>query len=181
MRTAASLLAAAILLGCSSDPTVTVRGGPSDVPALGDLGPIEAAVPAGPNAQAVRRVAREIEARYPLIEVWEARAEEQGRLVVYAARFELEPRSAHPDFDDWSAHVRHAARDQREAAVAMLKATVDRLRSVRFVSVYQDEGLQPFWSRRQIERMAEPQRYRTFPAWQDLVLSAARLPGRPGG
>jgi hypothetical protein len=181
MRGAAAILAAAILVGCSSDPTVIVRGGSSDIPALGDLGPVEAAVAGGPAARAVRRVAREIEARYPLIEVWDARAEDRGRLVVYAARFELEARSAHPEFDDWNAHVREAARDQREAAVAMLKATVDRLRSVRFVSVYQDEGLQPFWSRRQIERMAEPRRYRTFPAWQELVLSAARLPGRPGG
>jgi hypothetical protein len=181
MRGAVALLAATILAGCSSEPTVTVPGEPAEVAGLGSLGPVPEAVPAGPAARAVRRIAREIQARYHLIEVWEARAEARGRLVVYAARFELEPRSAHPEFDDWNAHVRKAARDQREAAVAMLKATVDRLRSVRYVSVYQDELLQPFWSRRQIERMAEPRRYRTFPAWQKLVLSAARLPGRPGG
>jgi hypothetical protein len=46
--------------------------------------------------------------------------------------------------------------------------------------VYQDELLQPFWSRRQIEAMGPPARYRSFTAWEQLVLSAAVLPGRPG-
>jgi hypothetical protein len=134
----------------------------------------------GPSAASALRIARRVEAAYPLVEVWRAEADEGGRLIVYAVRFRLDERSEHPEFEDWNAHVRRAARDQREAVVTMLKRTVEALPRVRLVSVYQDLGLQPFWSRTQIEAMDDPMRYRTFPAWQALVLSAAVLPGRPG-
>jgi hypothetical protein len=133
----------------------------------------------GPGAGVVRRIARDVEARYQ-VEVWRAEIQDAGRLVVYAVRLGLDDRSQHPDFADWNAHVRRAARNQRAAAVSMLRSTIMALPRVQLVSVYQDELLQPFWSRRQIEAMGRPARYRSFTAWEQLVLSAAVLPGRPG-
>jgi hypothetical protein len=170
------------LAGCGADPPRAVLPvGPA--PGLDDLiSPgTEDTDPAAPSARTVLGIADRIETDYPVVQVWRADADRQGRLIVYAVRFRLDDRSDHPRFEDWNAHVRRAARDQREAVVAMLKRTVARLRRVRLVSVYQDEGLQPFWNRPQIEALDDPRRYRRFEAWQDLVLSAAVLPGRPGG
>jgi hypothetical protein len=185
MRTALRLLVLLGLAACAPEPTLPVGPGPN-LPA-----PIETptetppAVPDddpdvfGPSAGTVRRIARDVESRY-LVEVWRAEIHDAGRLVVYAVRLGLDDRSQHPDFADWNAHVRRAARDQRSAAVSMLRWTIMALPRVRLVSVYQDELLQPFWSRRQIEAMGRPARYRSFNAWEQLVLSAAVLPGRPG-
>jgi hypothetical protein len=177
MRTAAALTLV-LSAACTSpdEGRVTFGAPPPDVietPAVSEEAP-------GPGASTVRRIAREIESGYPLVMVWRADSQQRGRVVVYAVRFRLDDRSAHPEFDDWNAHVRRAARSQREAAVTMLKRTVEELPRVRLVSVYQDELLQPYWSRPQIEAMAEPTAYRTFDAWRELVLSAALLPGRQG-
>jgi hypothetical protein len=183
MRTA---LRAAILVGlaaCAPERSLPVGPGPN-LPAPIET-PIEAppAVPdpdrLGPGAGTVRRIAADVEARYR-VEVWRAEVRDAGRLVVYAVRLGLDDRSEHPDFADWNAHVRRAARDQRAAAVSMLRSTIMALPRVQLVSVYQDDLLQPFWSRRQIEAMDRPSRYREYTAWQQLVLSAAVLPGRPG-
>jgi hypothetical protein len=184
MRT---VLRLALLLGlaaCTPERSLPVGPGP-DLPA-----PIETPteppptapddpVSLGPRAGVVRRIARDVEVRYQ-VEVWRAEIHDAGRLVLYAVRLGLDDRSEHPDFADWNAHVRRAARDQRAAAVSMLHSTIMALPRVRLVSVYQDELLQPFWSRRQIEAMRRPARYRSFTAWKQLVLSAAVLPGRPG-
>jgi hypothetical protein len=171
------------LAACTADraPTLPADSSPAalQTPAAPET-PATPAEPFGPSAGTVRRIARRVEAAYPLVEVWRAEAGDRGRLIVYAVRFRLDERSEHPDFEDWNAHVRRAARDQREAAVTMLKRTVATLPRVRLVSVYQDRLLQPFWSRSQIEAMDDPMRYRAFQAWQALVLSAAVLPGRPG-
>jgi hypothetical protein len=181
MRAVQALAAALIVTACGSDPTLPIveppvlPGGTSE-----PSSPVGEALDGGPASRQVGRIARMIQKRYGLVEVWRADADRRGRLVVYAVRMRLDQRSDHPDIDDWSAHVRRAARDQREAAVTMAKETVARLPAVRLVSIYQDELLQPFWTRRQIRDMDEPRRYRTFVAWQRLVLSAAILPGRPG-
>jgi hypothetical protein len=135
---------------------------------------------AGSAATAAARIAEEVAGAFSLVEVWRADALDGGRVVIYAVRFRLDERSDHPGLEEWNAHVRRAARDQRQAAVTMLKRTVDRLPRARLVSVYQDQLLQPFWTRRQIEAMDDPIRYRRFETWQTLVLSAAILPGRPG-
>jgi hypothetical protein len=166
--------------GCAPDPPAPVLP-VAPAPRLEDVGEpqVEEAPTDGPTARTVQGIAQRIESDYPLVQVWKAEPHERGRLIIYAVRFRLDDRSEHPEFEDWNAHIRRAARDQREAVVTMLKRTVFRLRRVRLVSVYQDEILQPFWSRPQIEAMAEPRSYRRFEAWQDLVLSAAVLPGRP--
>jgi hypothetical protein len=181
MRAVRALAAALVLAACGSDPTLPF-GEPPALPGATPepASPVDEALRGGPAARQVRRIAGMIQKRYGLVEIWRADAHRRGRLVVYAVRMRLDERSDHPDLDDWSAHVRRAARDQREAAVTMAKETVVRLPTVRLVSIYQDELLQPFWSRRQIRGMDEPRRYRTFEAWQRLVLSAAILPGRPG-
>ena len=181
MRAVRALAATPVLAACAGDPTVPLAEPPALPGRTSEpASPIEEAIDGGPAARAVRRIARTIQRRYGLVEIWRADAHRRGRLVVYAVRMRLDERSDHPDLKDWSAHVRQAARDQREAAVTMAKETVARLPAVRLVSIYQDELLQPFWSRRQIREMDEPRRYRTFEAWQRLVLSAAILPGRPG-
>jgi hypothetical protein len=179
MRAAAALAAVTLTLAaCTADrartplpvPPAPALETPDDVPVQ----------PSGPATSAAVRIARRVEATYPLVEVWRAEARQRGRVIVYSVRFRLDDRSEHPDFEDWNAHVRRAARDQREAAVTMLKRTVARLPRVQLVTVYQDTLLQPFWSRPQIEAMDDPMRYRSFQAWQALVLSAAVLPGRQG-
>jgi hypothetical protein len=169
-----------VLAGCGAEsPPAVLPVGPA--PGLEDLGSSETEDPPGLLARTVLGIADRIETDYPLVQVWRADPDRKGRLIVYAVRFRLDDRSEHPGFGAWNAHVRRAARDQREAVVTMLKRTVARLDRVRVVSVYQDQGLQPFWRRPQIEAMNEPRSYRRFEAWQDLVLSAAVLPGRPGG
>jgi hypothetical protein len=184
MRAVGAVAALTMALGgCTSERGQTLRPGGSppalEIPDSLET-PDEREDPAGPSATTVRRIARRVEARYPLVEVWRAEPGDRGRVIVYAVRFRLDDRSEHPEFEDWNAHVRLAARDQREAAVTMLKWTAAELRRVRLVSVYQDVLLQPFWSRPQIEAMDEPTRYRRFEVWQDLVLSAALPPGLPG-
>jgi hypothetical protein len=179
MRAAVAVVGLTVsLVACTPEATRLPVSTPAEVD---PETPAASPDPAGPAAGRVLRIARDIESTYPLVQVWRAEARERGRLIVYAVRFRLDDRSEHPDFEDWNAHVRRAAQDQREAAVAMLKRTVEDVRRVRLVSVYQDELLQPFWSRPQIRAMADPMAYREFDAWQDLVLSAAVLPGRPGG
>jgi hypothetical protein len=184
MRSIGALTALTLaLIGCTAERVQTLlpEGSPPPVEGPESLQtPDESGDPTGPTATKVGRIARHVEAEYPLVEVWQAESQERGRVVVYAVRFRLDDRSEHPEFEEWNAHVRRAARDQREAAVTMLKRTVAELRRVRLVSVYQDQLLQPYWSRPQIEAMDEPMRYRRFEVWQDLVLSAAFLPGRPG-
>jgi hypothetical protein len=186
MRSVLGLAMAVGLAACTPERSLPVGPGP-DLPAPIQT-PTEAPPAApddedpdslGPAARIVRRIARDVECRY-LVEVWRAEIQAAGRLVVYAVRLGLDDRSLHPEFADWNAHVRRAARDQRAAAVTMLRSTIMALPRVQLVSVYQDELLQPFWSRRQIEAMERPARYRTFTAWEQLVLSAAVLPGRPG-
>jgi hypothetical protein len=120
-------------------------------------------------------IARFIERKYDLVEVWGINS--QKDVVSYAVRMRLDPRSDHPEFEDWQSHVSQAVRDQRQASVEMLKLTVRRIRRAGLVSVFQDDFLQPHWSREQILAMERPQAYRDFEAWQDLVLSAAFLPG----
>jgi hypothetical protein len=179
MRAAAALVSLLFLApACTSsdEAPVTFGAPPPDVVET----PAATEEVSGRGASMVRRIAREIEAEYPLVMVWKAETQQRGRVVVYAVRFRLDDRSDHPEFDDWNAHVRRAARSQREAAVTMLKRTVEELPRVRLVSVYQDELLQPYWSRPQIHAMADPLAYRTFDAWRELVLSAAVLPGRQG-
>lgn len=136
-------------------------------------------IPSDPASTAARAVAGYIQRRYALVEVWDVSAQDRGEVVAYAVRMRLDPRSQHPEPADWAAHVRRAARDQREAAVEMLKLTVRFIDRARLVSVFQDDFLQPQWSRRQINRMDDPRTYRSFEAWQDLVLSAAVLSGAP--
>ena len=184
MRTVLGLAMLVGLAACAPERSLPVGPGP-DLPAPIET-PTEAPPTApddsdsfGPGAGVVRRIARDVESRY-LVEVWRAEIQDLGRLVVYAVRLGLDDRSQHPDFADWNAHVRLAARNQRAAAVSMLRSTIMALPRVQLVSVYQDELLQPFWSRRQIEAMGRPARYRSFTAWEQLVLSAAVLPGRPG-
>ncbi|MGH2678357.1 MAG: hypothetical protein ACRDHB_08365 [Actinomycetota bacterium] len=181
MRAVLGLAMLAGLAACTPERSLPVGPGPN-LPAPVET-PTEAPPTApdslGPGAGVVRRIASDVEARYQVV-VWRAEIQDAGRLVVYAVRLGLDERSQHPNFDDWNAHVRRAARNQRAAAVSMLRSTIMALPRVQLVSVYQDELLQPFWSRRQIEAMGRPARYRSFTAWEQLVLSAAVLPGRPG-
>jgi hypothetical protein len=184
MRVVGALAALTLaLVGCTAERAQTLPPAPSppalETPDALEM-PDEPVQRPGRSATTTRRIARQVEAEYPLVEVWRAEPLERGRVVVYGVRFRLDDRTEHPEFEDWNAHVRRAARDQREAAVTMLQRTVGELRRVRLVSVYQDRLLQPYWSRPQIEAMDEPTRYRRFEVWQDLVLSAALLPGRPG-
>lgn len=190
VRAAAALVLVTALSSCGEDGPATVGlrskappavagapGAPGSPPAPRDDIVVEREP--GPAGAAAERIAAEIEQQFELVEVWRADAR-RGRVVIYGVRFRLDERSDHPELEQWSAHVRRAARDQRQAAVTMLKQTVASLPQIRLVSVYQDQFLQPFWSRRQIRAMDDPPRYRSFQAWQDLVLSAAILPGRPG-
>lgn len=185
MRTVLRLAMLVGLAACTPERSVPVAPGPDLPPPIETPTEPPPAAPDddpdafGPGAGIVRRIARDVESRY-LVEVWRTEIQDAGRLVVYAVRLGLDERSQHPDFGDWNAHVRRAARDQRAAAVSMLRSTIMALPRVRLVSVYQDELLQPFWSRRQVEAMERPARYRSFTAWEQLVLSAAVLPGRPG-
>jgi hypothetical protein len=188
---ATALAGLVLLTGCSDDPTGRVGlrseappavagapGGPASPPMMDEE--VSEGGTAGSAATAAARIAEEVAGAFSLVEVWRADALDGGRVVIYAVRFRLDERSDHPGLEEWNAHVRRAARDQRQAAVTMLKRTVDRLPRARLVSVYQDQLLQPFWTRRQIEAMDDPIRYRRFETWQTLVLSAAILPGRPG-
>ncbi len=154
-------------MACAQPP----RSEPSIRPTI-DIRPND---PAGATARAI---AAYIQRKYALVEVWRASAEDEGEVVAYAVRMRLDPRREHPVFEDWQAHVIRAARDQRQAAVEMLKLTVRFLPQANLVSVFQDDFLRPHWTRRQILAMDDPAAYRRFEAWQDLVLSAA-LPGAP--
>lgn len=172
-------------VACSPERALVPAGGSPPPLPLQTPGPEEDGFPMdqreeGGTAMTARRIARQVADRNGLVEVWGAESRSQGRVVIYAVRFRLDERSEHPEFDDWNAHVRMAARQQRQAAVSMLRRTVRALPRVRLVSVYQDVLLQPFWDREQIEALEHPGRYRAFDAWQDLVLSAAVLPGRTG-
>jgi hypothetical protein len=138
-------------------------------------------MPSDPASRRARAIAEFIQRKYALVEVWNVSSVDGGEVIAYAVRMRLDRRSDHPDFEDWQAHVSGAARDQRQAAVEMLQITVLHLPQARLVSVFQDDFLQPHWTRRQIRQMDEPRAYRTFEAWRDLVLSAAVLPGVAGG
>jgi hypothetical protein len=169
------LLAAALLLAaCSGEPQMAIR----ESTILEDV-LIDAPREATPSVTA-RELAQHIEEKYALVQVWRASAADQGDVVAYAVRFRLDPRSEHPRFEDWNAHVRRAARDRREAEVELLKLTIRFIPQARLVSVYQDDFLQPHWTRQQIVAMDEPASYRSFEAWQDLVLSAEVLLGTAG-
>lgn len=177
-RLAAVMAAVALALTACSAPHPPLPIGRlvhpgQDSPAQGD---VEARI-TGTDRHPSRAagIARFIERKYDLVEVWGIHAQED--VVAYAVRMRLDPRSDHPEFDDWQAHVSQAVRDQRQASVEMLKLTVERIRRAGLVSVFQDEFLQPHWSREQILEMGRPQVYRDFEVWQDLVLSAAYLPG----
>ncbi|MGH2683839.1 MAG: hypothetical protein ACRDJP_00040 [Actinomycetota bacterium] len=176
-RSALPLVAAACLVGCRGEPRLgpPPQGPPAVVEPLPELAPAE-----DPATGIGRGIARTIERRYPLVEVWDVSVTRGGTAVAYAVRMRLEPRSAHPDLEAWQSHVSAAAGDQREAAIEMLKTTIRAMPRVRLVSVWQDEFIQPYWSRRQIRKMGEPGAYRGFDAYRSLVLSAAVLPGRPG-
>lgn len=137
--------------------------------------------PSDPASRTARAIAHYIQRTYVLVEVWNVSTIEGGDVVSYAVRMRLDPRREHPEFEDWHAHVRRAVRDQRQAAVEMLKLTVRFIGRARLVSVFQDDFLQPHWTRRQILAMDDPVSYRRFEAWQDLVLSAAALPGAASG
>ena len=151
-------------------------GPPSGLPAI-DPGIRIEAIPSDPASTTAWAIADIIQRKYDLMQVWNVSAVDRGEMVTYAVRLRLDPRSQHPDAADWEAHVRRAARDQRQAAVEMLKLTVGLIPRARLVSVFQDDFLQPRWSRRQIRGMDDPETYRSFEAWQDLVLSAAVPPG----
>ncbi len=174
---ALSLLAVAFLVGCREEPRLgPLPQGPQEV-----VEPMPELVPAEDPATGIGRgIARTIERIYPLVEVWDVSVTRGGKAVAYAVRMRLEPRSAHPALEAWQAHVSAAAGDQRQAAVEMLKTTIRAMPRVRLVSVWQDEFIQPYWSRRQIRKMGEPSAYRGFDAYRSLVLSAAVLPGRRG-
>jgi hypothetical protein len=124
-----------------------------------------------------RDLARHIERKYSRVEVWEENVSDDGTVIAYAVRMRLDDRSEHPRFEDWNAHVRRTVRDQRQAAVELLKLTIRYVPEVDLVSIFQDEFLQPFWSRAQIVAMDEPSAYRMFEAWQDLVISAEVVGG----
>lgn len=165
------------LTACSAPPTKLPIGQLVDP---GETGSTESDVGSatflrGSRGSRATGIARFIQRKYDLVEVWSVNSEED--VVSYAVRMRLDPRSDHPDFEDWQAHVSQAVRDQRQASVEMLKLTVRRVRRAGLVSVFQDDFLQPHWSREQILAMGRPQAYRDFEAWQDLVLSAAFLPG----
>ncbi|MGH2662014.1 MAG: hypothetical protein ACRDH8_04265 [Actinomycetota bacterium] len=131
--------------------------------------------PSDPPRARARELASFIERTYVRVQVWGVHVGED--IVSYAVRMRLDPRSEHPDFEDWFAHVRSAARDQRQATVHLLKLTVRQVPEARLVSVFQDTFLQPLWSRRQIVAMDEPASYREFEPFQDLVTSAEILSG----
>jgi hypothetical protein len=158
----------------------TCSGPPPELPAI-DPGMRIEPIPSDPASTTAWAIAHVIERKYDLVQVWNVSAEDDGGAVSYAVRMRLDPRSQHPEAKDWEAHVRRAARDVRQAAVEMLKLTVGFIPQVHLVSVFQDDFLQPRWSRRQIRQMDDPEAYRSFEAWQDLVLSAAVLPGVVGG
>jgi hypothetical protein len=124
-----------------------------------------------------RELARHIERKYLRVQVWKASVSQGGRVIAYAVRMRLDDRSEHPEFEDWNAHVRRTVRDQRQAAVELLKLTIRHVPEVELVSIFQDEFLQPFWSRAQIVAMDDPASYRLFEAWQDLVTSAEVIGG----
>jgi hypothetical protein len=163
------LISVGLLLAACSAP-------PAEVPTIDPRIRIEA-LPSDPASRTARAIADLIQRKYALVQVWDVSAEDGGEVVAYAVRLRLDPRSLHPDPDDWQAHVSRAARDQRQAAVEILKLTVRLIHTARLVSVFQDDFLQPRWTRRQIRQMDDPAAYRSFEAWQDLVLSAAVLPG----
>lgn len=157
-----------LLAACSGAPQVESSIHPQP--------PIEIA-PSDSAGRAARTIAGYIHRKYALVEVGPVSALDGGDVVAYAARMRLDRRSEHPEFEDWQAHVSRAARDHRQASVEMLKLTVRFIPRARFVSVFQDDFLQPHWSREQILAMDDPARYRRFEAWQDLVLSAEALLG----
>jgi hypothetical protein len=163
---------ALLLAACSDSPPPAPPAAP---PVIADVRPSD------PAARAAQAIADSIQRKYALVEVWNVSAVDGGDVVAYAVRMRLDRRSDHPDFEDWHAHVRLAARDQRQAAVEMLQLTVRLIDRAKLVSVFQDDFLQPHWSREQILAMEEPARYRRFEAWRDLVLSAAALPGAAPG
>jgi hypothetical protein len=177
-RLAAVMAAATLALtACSAPPTKLPIG---QLVHPGQAGSSESDVESntslrGDQGSRAAGVAQFIEGKYDLVEVWGINS--QGDVVSYAVRMRLDPRSDHPDFEDWQGHVSQAVRDQRQASVEMLKLTVHRIRRAGLVSVFQDDFLQPHWSREQILAMGRPQAYRDFEAWQELVLSAEYLPG----
>jgi hypothetical protein len=176
-RLAARATVALALTACSRSPVMLPIGElvqPGEQPPVTQ--PLPSKIDTGQHPRAAS-IVRFIESKYDLVDVWGVHS--QDDVVAYAVRMRLDPRSEHPDFEDWQAHVSEAVRDQRQASVEMLKLTVSRIRRAGLVSVFQDEFLQPHWSREQIQEMARPQSYRDFDAWQDLVLSAAYLPGFP--
>ncbi|HEV3474459.1 MAG TPA: hypothetical protein VG602_03745 [Actinomycetota bacterium] len=175
VRLAATAAVTLALIACSRSPVMLPVG---ELAEPGARTPITQESQPSPEVDGPPRaasIARFIERKYELVDVWGLHA--SGGVISYALRMRLDARSDHPDFDDWQAHVSQAVRDQRQASVEMLKLTVERIRRAGLVSVFQDEFLQPHWSRRQILDMDHPQTYRDFEAWQDLVLSAAYLPG----
>jgi hypothetical protein len=130
-----------------------------------------------PISVRAQRLARHIERKYSRVEVWQSSVTDGGKVIAYAVRMRLDDRSEHPQFEDWNAHVRRTVRDQRQAAVELLKLTIRFVPEVDLVSIFQDEFLQPFWTRAQIVAMDEPSAYRLFEAWQDLVISAEVIGG----
>jgi hypothetical protein len=162
----------ALAAACSGPPQAL---SPREVTIREDLRPeISRADPISVQA---RDLARHIERKYSRVEVWQASVSDDGTVIAYAVRMRLDDRSVHPRFEDWNAHVRRTVRDQRQAAVELLKLTIRFVPEVDLVSIFQDDFLQPFWSRAQIVAMDEPSAYRMFEAWQDLVISAEVIGG----
>ena len=162
----------ALAAACSDTPQAL---SPREVTIREDLRPeISRADPVSVQA---RDLARHIERKYARVEVWQASVSDDSTVIAYAVRMRLDDRSEHPRFEDWNAHVRRTVRDQRQAAVELLKLTIRFVPEVDLVSIFQDEFLQPFWTRAQIVAMDDPSAYRIFEAWQDLILSAEVIGG----
>jgi hypothetical protein len=168
----AAVVLLALAAACSGAPEVL---SPREVTIREDLHPEIS--PADPISVQVRDLARHIERKYSRVEVWQASASGDGTVIAYAVRMRLDDRSEHPRFEDWNAHVRRTVRDQRQAAVELLKLTIHFVPEVDLVSIFQDDFLQPFWTRAQIVAMDDPSAYRIFEAWQDLILSAEVIGG----
>jgi hypothetical protein len=168
----ALVVVVAMAAACAGAPEA--RPAP-DVPIRQDLHPDVSRTDA--ISVRARGLARHIERKYSRVEVWRSSVTDGGRVIAYAVRMRLDDRSQHPEFEDWNAHVRRTVRDQRQAAVELLKLTIRWVPEVDLVSIFQDEFLQPFWTRAQIVAMSEPSAYRLFEAWEDLVTSAEVIGG----
>lgn len=114
----------------------------------------------------------EIASQYPI--TGEVRlATDTGSFVVYSLIADY-PRLDASDFDAYERGVKEFTRDRNEAAVSLLKRTVEELPAARLVGVYEDSFDVRAWSRDMILSLAAPSAYREPAAFRRLANRAFR-------